>query len=80
MAIQLSGFKCLLRQPQRTERIIAISLNGVKRENYRKVRFLTASRAYQAQLFLNGSTDCYRTYPSKNAGLERISKDLNLLL
>jgi hypothetical protein len=80
MAIQLSGFKCALQQLQRTERIIAIELNGVKFENYRRMRFLTASRAYQAQLFLNGWSDCYQTYPAGIRGTERFLEDFVLLL
>jgi hypothetical protein len=34
--------------------MIAIGLNGVKLANYRRMRFSTASDAYQAQYFLNG--------------------------
>lgn len=32
-----------------------MGLNGVKLVNYHVMRFVTASTAYQAQLFLNGS-------------------------
>ena len=49
------GSKVAARLRQPTREIIAIDFEGVKLVDYLVMRFVTASTAYQAQLFLNGS-------------------------
>jgi hypothetical protein len=72
MAIQLSGFKSIAAFGAATLEMIAIDFDGVKLVDYHVMRFVTASSAYQAQLFLNGLMMHYRTYQTRNRGVERL--------